>query len=329
MKILVTGANGFVGKALCAALLHEGHEVNAVVRPHVTFDVWHELNKRVQLPTEMNNLKLVHIENIVTNTEWRQLLDGVDVIVHLAARVHVMHETSQNPLEQFRAVNLEGTRTLAAQAAAAGVKRFIYFSSIKVNGEGSESHVYTEADTPQPSDPYAISKWEAEQALQKICQTSGMEYVIIRPPLIYGPGVKGNFSSLMKLVKMNAPLPFKQIHNKRSMISLDNLISIIVRALDHPKATNQLYLVSDGEDLSIAQLIEVIAEAMGKSSKLFSLPKGSLNLLAKIFRKEGYLQRLTGSLQVNSEKVRSDLELQAPASVKKTLSETAAWYLQR
>ncbi|NNM59926.1 MAG: SDR family oxidoreductase [Legionellales bacterium] len=324
-SILVTGASGFVGRALCAALLREGHQVRAVVRPHITQSVWKSHDKQMALSAA----ELVYIENIATNTEWSKLLEEIDVIVHLAARVHIMHETSKNPLEQFRAVNLEGTKQLAVQAAKAGVKRFIYLSTIKVNGEGNVSHAYTETDPPQPSDPYAVSKWEAEQALQKVCQDSEMQYVILRPPLIYGQGVKGNFLSLMKLVKMNAPLPLKQIHNKRSMIYLNNLVSIILCTLDHPKAANQLFLVSDGDDLSIAQLITFIAEAMGKSSKLFSLPENMLVFLAKLFQKESYLQRLTGSLQINSEKLQANLAWQAPITIKNALKETVASYLQQ
>ncbi len=234
--VLVTGANGFVGKPLCLALFEQGQALRAAVR-----------SENVQV----ENCEIGDIADISGQTDWRNALQGVKVVIHLAARVHVMKDASIDPLAEFRKINVEGTLNLAKQAAKAGVKRFIFISSIKVNGEHSDlDKPFTEADVANPQDAYGLSKYEAEQGLLLIAQQTGMEVVIIRPPLIYGPGVKANFKSMLHFVKRGIPLPFGNINNKRSFIYLGNLISLIMRCIDHPEAANQVFLVSDGDDLS-------------------------------------------------------------------------------
>ena len=248
-NILLTGATGFVGKRLLSMLKEQGHHCRAAVRrPSSTVDV---------------HTESVVIGEIDAQTDWRKAIEGMDVVVHLAARVHIMHDQADNPLVEFRRINLEGTRSLAEAAVKAGVKRFVYISSIKVNGEATEGKAFTPQDIPSPSDPYAITKWEAEKALQEISQASGLEVVIVRPPLVYGPGVKANFLSLIKLVRKRIPLPLAGIKNKRSLVSLDNLASLLMSCCVHPAAAGHVFLAADDESLSTAELIGRIAGAFG------------------------------------------------------------------
>ena len=239
-----------------------------------------------------------------------------NVVVHAAARVHIMRDIVSDPLLEYRKVNVDGTLNLARQSARAGVERFVFISSIKVNGEETVvGHAFRPEDEAKPVDPYGISKWEAEQGLRKIAKETGMEVVIIRPPLVYGPGVKGNFANLIKLVRKGLPLPLGAIHNRRSMIALDNLVDLIITCIDHPNAANQVFLASDGQDLSTTELLQGLAQAMGRSSRLLPVPGALLSLAATILGKKPVVDRLLGSLQVDISKTRELLDWTPPISV--------------
>lgn len=307
MKTLITGASGFVGQAVCAALTAHQYDVIAAVRSdsHITC---------------CKSLTAGHIDG---QTAWAFSLHDVDVVVHLAARVHVMNDTSVDPLAEFRKVNVEGTLNLARQAANAGVKRFIFVSSVKVNGEHTEAgKPFTEDITPNPQDAYGISKLEAEQGLLKIAQATGMEVVIIRPPLIYGAGVKANFASMMRAVKRGIPLPLGAIDNKRSFVYVGNLVSMIMRCIDHPAAVNQVFMVSDGHDLSTTQLLRGCAAALGVRARLLPLPQKMLEVGAALLGKRDVAQRLCGNLQVDITKARTMLGWTPPFSVADGLKAT-------
>lgn len=250
-------------------------------------------------------------------TNWTVALRSADQVVHLAARVHVMNDKSTDPLAEFRRVNVEGTANLARQAAAAGVRRFVCLSSIKVNGEFTqEGHPFTADDVPAPDDPYGVSKHEAEQALRQIAADTGMEVVIIRPPLVYGPGVKANFESMMRWLARGVPLPLVAVtQNRRSLVAIDNLVDLIMTCLSHPAAANQTFLVSDGEDLSTACLLKRMGAALGHPARLFYVPHSVLKLGAQVVNKPGIYQRLCGSLQLDIAKTRLLLDWTPPVSV--------------
>ena len=248
MKVLVSGANGFVGRALCSYLATQGHGVAPVVR------------RASCLAGE------VIVGDIDGTTDWTAALAGCDAVVHLAARVHVMNDAAHNPLALFRATNLEATLNLARQAAQAGVKRFVFISSIKVNGEGRDAP-YRETDVPAPKEAYAISKWDAEQGLQRIAADTGLEVVILRPPLVYGPGVKANFMRLLRMVKRGWPLPLGAILNRRSLLYLGNFVDAIRVCVEHPTAGGQIFLLDDGEPVSTPELIRALARAMGRPAQ--------------------------------------------------------------
>ena len=309
MKVLVTGASGFIGKSLCEELVRQSKLVVAAVR--------------------VNHVHYLGIESclvgqIENTTDWSKTLINASVIVHLAARVHVMHDNALNPLEEFRKVNVHGTLQLAREAAKAGVKRFIFVSSIKVNGESSEiGKPFTAADLPSPQDAYGISKLEAEQGLKLIAQQTGMEVVIIRPPLVYGAEVKANFANMLRMTKRSIPLPFGAIHNKRSFVFIGNLVSLIVRCIEHPNAANQTFLVSDGCDLSTTQLLRACAAALGVETRIFSVPKKLIEVVAAILGKQDVAQRLCGNLQVDISKARALLDWAPPFTVEEGLRITA------
>jgi nucleoside-diphosphate-sugar epimerase len=251
---------------------------------------------------------------------WAAGLQGVDVVVHTAARVHVMADTAADPLTAFRAVNVGGTLNLARQAAAAGVKRFVFISSVKVNGESTQmGQAFTEADAPNPQDAYGHSKHEAEQGLRQLSTDTGMEVVIIRPPLVYGPGVKANFAVLMRAVQRGWPLPLGAVRNQRSLVALDNLVDFIVTCITHPKAANQTFLVSDGQDLSTTELVRGIAQAAGVSAHLLPVPVWALQAGATLLGKGDAVQRLCGNLQVNMSRARSLLGWVPPVTVEEGL----------
>jgi nucleoside-diphosphate-sugar epimerase len=288
MKVLVTGANGFIGRALCSCLLSAGYQVVAVVRrPH---GMAHEY----VIGEDTSKLELV--------------LQGCDALVHLAGRAHVMHEETADPLQAFRTANVDASVRWAMLASKAGVRRFVFMSSIKVNGEfTSPNRPFAADDAPAPEDTYGLSKWEAEQALQAIAQTSGMELVVIRPPLVYGPGVKGNFAKLIQWVKAGVPLPFACVHNKRSMVGLDNLVRFIALCTNFeasPKAAGQVFLVSDGDDVSTAELLRRVASAYACQARLLPAPVWLLSCVAAFLRRSNEVERLLGSLTVDDSKAR-------------------------
>jgi nucleoside-diphosphate-sugar epimerase len=266
----------------------------------------------------------VLITSIGKTTDWSSALQNVDVVVHLAARVHVMNEVAVDVLAEFRKVNVEGTLNLANQAAKASVKRFVFVSSIKVNGEHTLADCpFTANDDANPQDPYGISKHEAEQGLFLIAQQTGMEVVIIRPPLVYGAGVKANFASMMCIVKRGIPLPLGVIHNKRSFVYIGNLVSLIVRCMDHPAAANQVFLVSDGCDLSTTELLQKCAVALGVKARLLPVPQKLLAFSLALLGKRAVAQRLCGNLQVDISKAHSLLGWEPPVSVEDGLKATA------
>lgn len=292
MRVLVTGANGFVGKALCALLVRHGHQVVACTRSGVAS--WSP------------EYQYAMVADVDSNTRWQEHLLKVDVVVHLAALVHAMRDDSASLADAYQEVNVCGTLNLARQAAQSGVKRFIYMSSIKVNGEQTfPGKPFVVDDVAVPVDAYGISKFEAERGLLAFARETNMEVVIIRPPLVYGYGVRGNFASMIKWINTGLPLPFGSVHNQRSLVSLDNLASLIVTCLDHPAAANQVFLVSDGEDLSTTDLLRRLAEAAGVPSRLIPVPAGLLMFGLTLLGKKMIAQRLLGSLQVDISKTRA------------------------
>jgi nucleoside-diphosphate-sugar epimerase len=313
--ILVTGATGFVGRSLVQRLLAEDESRRVAVAVRRGGQQWPE---RV-LPRVTGDLE--------PSTDWSVALGGVSAVVHCAARVHVMAETATNPLDEFRRVNVQGTLNLARQAAAVGARRFVFVSSIKVNGEATQlGRPFTADDAPAPVDAYGVSKMEAEQGLREIAVRTGMEVVIIRPPLVYGPGVKANFAAMMRWLKRGVPLPLGAIHNQRSLVALDNLIDLIVTCLTHSAAANQTFLVSDGEDVSTTELLRRMGRAMGRPVRLVPVPAGLLKLAATMVGKRDVAQRLCGSLQVDIEKTRRLLGWSPPLSLDQGLKKAAKGY---
>jgi nucleoside-diphosphate-sugar epimerase len=311
VNILVTGANGFVGTRLMHVLpLQEGVTVKGAIR-----------RSSCAVPKDGN---FIFVDELGPATDWFQALQGISEIVHTAARVHVMNDKVSNPLEEFRRVNVDGTLNLARQAAAVGVKRFVFLSSIKVNGEETAiGHPFTAEDLPAPQDPYGLSKFEAEQALLKLALETKMEVVIIRPVLVYGPGVKANFKNMMKWVYKGIPMPLGSIHNQRSLVSLENLCDLIICCLKHPGAANQVFLVSDGQEVSTTQMLTAMARAMNTSSRLLPVPQPWLNTMATIVGKQNIAQRLFGSLVVDISKNKNLLGWSPPYSLS-TCFEAAA-----
>lgn len=305
MKVLVTGANGFVGLAVLQRLnvMCGLQSVGCVRRA-----------------TGLTGTTIVEVGDLNAQSDWSLALAGAYAVVHLAARVHIMQETEIDPLSAFRAVNVEGTLNLARQAAASGVKRFVFISSVKVNGESTQpGRAFSEADAPNPQDAYGQSKHEAEQGLRQLGADTGMEVVIIRPPLVYGPGVKANFAALMRAVQRGWPLPLGALHNQRSLVALDNLVDFIITCITHPQAANQTFLVSDGQDLSTAELVRGMAQAAGVPSRLLPVPVWALQAGAWFMGKGDAVQRLCGNLQVDASKARTLLGWVPAVSVKEGL----------
>jgi nucleoside-diphosphate-sugar epimerase len=272
--------------------------------------------------------RVVHVGELGPDTDWTPALDGVDVVVHTAARVHVMHETSADPLAEFRRANVDGTMALARQAAAAGVRRLVFLSSIKVNGEGTiPGRPYRADDVPAPMDPYGVSKHEAEQALLALGRLGPMSVTIIRPVLVYGPGVKGNFLSMLRWVKRGVPLPFGAINNRRSLVALDNLVDLIVTCLEHPAAANQVFLVSDGEDVSTSTLLRKLGRALERPARLIPVPPAIFAAAASAAGKGAVARRLLGSLQVDAEPTRKLLSWRPPVSLDQAMAVTAKDFL--
>ena len=243
-------------------------------------------------------------------------ISGSQCVIHCAARAHIMDDEALDSLTEYRAVNVQGTLNFARQAAAAGVKRFVFLSSVKVNGESTDGWVqFARDDEPAPEDAYGLSKWEAEQGLWQIAYQTGMEVIVVRPPLVYGPGVKGNFARLLKLVHSGVPLPLAAVNNRRSFIGLDNLVDLLIHCVDHPKAAGQTLLVSDNHDLSTPELLRMIANAMERPARLFPMPVPLLRLAGRALGRLNEVDRLVGSLQVDSSRTRSLLDWTPPVSV--------------
>jgi nucleoside-diphosphate-sugar epimerase len=361
MKFLVTGATGFVGRFLCNRLISDDVSVRGTL---LASENPSSLTDRVEPVT---------VEPLGSDTPWSHALKGIDVIIHLAARVHIMDDPLADPLLAFRKVNVEGTEQLAREAVMAGVKRFVFISSIKVNGEES-AIPYTMDSPPKPSDPYGISKWEAEQVLRKIEAETGLEVVIVRPTLVYGPGVKANFLNMMKVIekrnfgfwildcglKGGIPLPFASIENKRSLIYVGNLVDALAVCATHPGTAGKTYLVSDGEDVSTPELLRRVARALGRPARLMPLPVAGMKFVAKLLdnfefwilnfglfkskprkpiqnsaskihnqRFTGTVNRLIGSLTVDSSKIQQELGWVPPFTMEEGLKETAVWFKQQ
>lgn len=302
--ILVTGATGFVGSAVVRRFVAQGAASRVAVAVRRIGGAWAQ-EVRVHAVGDMTPL-----------TDWAIALVDVSVVVHCAARVHVMQDRVSDPLVEFRRVNVQGTLNLARQAAEAGVRRFVFVSSIKVNGEATDpDRPFLADDAPAPLDPYGVSKMEAEQALSELSAQTGMEVVVVRPPLVYGPGVKANFASMMGWLRRGVPLPLGAIHNARSLVALDNLVDLLMTCIAHPAAAGQVFLVSDGEDVSTTELLRRTARAMGRAARLLPIPSVWLEFTASLLGKRNVAQRLCGSLQVDIEKTRQLLGWRPPLTL--------------
>lgn len=308
--ILVTGADGFVGSALTAALAARGIGARPAVR-------------------QARRAGQVGVGEIGAATRWEAHLAGCDAVVHLAARVHVMRERARDPLAQFRAMNVEATLNLARQAARCGVPRFVFVSSVKVNGEASGARPFRADDAPAPRDAYGVSKMEAEQALRGLAAETGIELAIVRPPLVYGPGVRANFRRLMQLVRMGWPLPFGAVDNRRSMVALDNLVDLLIACARQPAAAGRTFMVSDGEDVSSAELLRMLAAAMGRPSRLWRAPPALLAALAALCGQSAPAGRLLDSLQVDGGEARARLGWKPVVGMGRAIEQTVAHFLAR
>lgn len=314
--ILVTGSTGFIGQGLLTKL---GTTPDTRVRAAV---------RTLSAPLA-TDAEPVCIPDLSADADWSQALRDVDAVIHLAARVHVMRDTAQDPLAAFRRVNVEGTLALARRAAQLGVRRFIFLSSIKVNGERTDpGRAFTPADRPAPQDPYGVSKLEAELGLARIAAESALEVVIVRPPLVYGPGVKGNFRSMMQWLARGLPLPLGSVHNQRSLVARDNLVDLLVTCIHHPAAANQTFLAGDGEDLSTTELLRRLGNALGRPARLIPVPARLLRLGASLVGRPGIALRLCDSLQVDISPARSRLGWNPPLAVNDGLLQAARHFLR-
>lgn len=313
MNVLVTGAAGFIGTALIARLLRQPsvHRILAVSR-----------NEKAVFP---QGIAPVRVGDCGPDTDWRPALSGVDVVIHAAGRVHET-ERGGDALAAFSRVNTEGTLNLARQAMAAGVRRLVFLSTIKVNGEATAGQPYRPEDSPAPAGPYGVSKREAEDGLRSLARDGDIELVIVRPPLVYGPGVRANFLSLMRWVDRGLPLPSVRPENRRSLIYLGNLADLLVRCVEYPAAAGETFLASDGEDVSTDELVRRLAQAMGRPARLFPLPPSMVRALPGA---EGLRRRLFESLQVDAARTRERLGWTPPFSLEEGLAETVRWYRQR
>ena len=316
-RILVTGANGFVGRALVDELLHSGFAVTAAVRD------------TAGLPTWPAAIRVVSVGDIHGATDWRAALEGVERIAHLAGLAHVTIADDDKTEALYRAVNVDGTAALAAAAAQGGVSRLLFLSSIKVNGEATTGRPFTAGDVAAPRDVYGRSKWQAEQSLDQIARATGMACTVIRSPLVYGPGVRGNFARLLRLCDTPWPLPLGAISNRRSLIARANLVSAMIAGLTHPAAANETFLLRDGEDLSTTELVRRLRRALGRAPRLVPVPAGLLAGTARRIGLGGMAERLFGSLTIDDSKIRRRLNWQPPVEPGQALAATATAYLMR
>jgi nucleoside-diphosphate-sugar epimerase len=314
VKILLVGASGFVGRHVMRRLMADGLDFRAAVhRNDAGFPLGIETVKGIRLDSDF---------------DWSSGLSGCDAVIHLGARVHVMGDASADPLAEYRRINVEGTLQLARQASEAGVRRFVFLSSVKANGEATApGRTFAEDDVPAPLDPYGISKLEAECGLQHLAQETDMGIVILRPPLVYGPGVQANFLSMMRWLRRGIPLPLGSIDNRRSLIAVENLVDLIITALSHPAATNQVYMASDGDDLSTPELLRRLASALGTKAHLLAFPPALLARLAMLTGQQDKVNRLRESLRIDIGKARRGLGWQPPVSIDEGLRRTAEWFL--
>ena len=313
-SILITGATGFVGRSLTQSNLFDGWRISGTI---LAFEPLSALAPGVEP---------IVVEPLGPATHWERALKNVDIVVHLAARVHVMQDTSVDPLKEFRWTNTEGTIRLARQAAAAGVKRFVFMSTIGVNGNLSGTRAFTEDDKPAPHNPYSISKWEAEISLRDISVKSGMEVVVVRAPLVYGPGNPGNFLTFLGIIAKGIPLPLASIHNQKSFLYVENLANALACCATNSNAAGQTYLVSDLEDVSIPELIRRVASALGRPARLVPFPPGLLRLAGQLFNKSAAVNSVLGSLSVDCRKIQRELNWKPPYSMGQGLQKTAEWF---
>ena len=315
-KILITGSTGFVGQKLCKKLISDNYLIREAVRS--------SSKKR------FDKREIFNVGGIDKSTNWSASLKDIDCVIHCAARAHVMNENKLETLAIYRKVNVDGTRNLAEQCAKAGVKRLIFLSSIKVNGEKTEeSFSFRHDDNPKPKDAYGISKWEAELALQQVSKKYGIEIVIIRSPLVYGPNVKGNFLKLINIAARRIPLPISRVNNIRSFVCIENLIDLISCCIKHPAAAGKIFLVSDNKDMSTPELIKKISKAMGKSQYFIPIPVFILQLLGAVIGKSSEIERLVSNLQVDCNNTFEVLGWRPPVNSDDAITETIKWYLNQ
>ena len=311
-RVLLTGATGFVGQTMCDLLAHSHYQVRAALR--------------VDRPLPAGASEKVTIGEIAENTDWSVALEGVDCVMHIAARAHVRHDARAGA-NLYVETNANGTRCLANAAAELGVRRFVYLSSVKVNGEGTAGHPYSSGDEPHPSDAYGVSKWLGEKYLMEIATRTDMECTIVRSPLVYGPGVRANFFRLMQWVENASVLPLGAIDNSRSLVSIWNLCDLLINLLENPRAPGRTWMVSDGEDLSTPELVRRIARALGRRVKLLPVPVSVLSLTALLLGRRTEIRRLCGSLVLDIAPTRSELNWSPPITVDEGLNRTVRWYL--
>lgn len=317
-RVVVTGANGFIGNHVCRRLVESGKEVTACIRAQADASI---------LAAIPGRLGIHRIPSVGGAADLASVFSRADAVIHLAGRAHVMRETVTTPLDEFRKVNVGGTEALALIAAQQGVKRFIYMSSIKVNGEATNGDPFLADDPPGYSDPYGQSKWEAEERLRQIAAGTAMQWVVVRPPLVYGPGVRGNFLTLLRSVFRRLPLPLGSLHNRRSLVSVFNLSDFVCLLLDHPAAANSRFLVSDQHDLSTPDLVRRIAEALHCPSRVLPCPEVVLHMAATVLGRRLVTQRLCSSLVVDTQKATDSLRWSAPTTLSWGLSRAAEWFL--
>ncbi len=310
MRVLVTGANGFIGVALCRELIARGYQVRRAVR---------------NVPPEANAINTVAVGEVDHTTVWHPAFEDIEVIVHLVGYTH-RASTDPDQLDVFRKVNVVGTEHLAREAPAAGVRRLVYLSSVKVNGEETTVSPFTEAQASDPEDPYGVSKREAEEVLFRVSSETGLEVSVIRPPLVYGPGVKGNFRRLLEWIDRGLPVPVPVVGNRRSLVSVENLVALIIKCMEHPRAAGEVFLVADGEDVSTTDLVRKLAGALGRPARVLPLPSRLARSVARLAGKEETVRRLFGSLQVDCNKAQALLGWGPTESLDQGIARTAAWF---